>query len=282
VAQSSAAAASMAAAAAREAGNRSAPGSFPTTAGSPFGGVNDFPLYNPPPSAADFPIFGPASPVGVSSRGGGSSGGRGGSSASAARAAETAEIRAQQDAIRDGIREVAKAQQEVQRENERTAATFSDMFVDAVTGARSLEESLNGIATSLAKLVVQRGFEQILNSGALGGFGTFLNGARAGGGPVTAGGAYLVGERGPEVFVPKMSGTIVPNKSSGGTPVAGGGDVTVQVFNAPAGTTVQETRGGDGGRVIKVMVKQQIEALMSEGSLDRTMASNFGIRRRAG
>lgn len=34
--------------------------------------------------------------------------------------------------------------------------------------------------------------------------------ARAAGGPVTAGGAYLVGEHGPELFVPQQSGRIVP------------------------------------------------------------------------
>lgn len=36
-------------------------------------------------------------------------------------------------------------------------------------------------------------------------------GARAEGGPVSAGAPYVVGERGPEVFVPASSGTIIPN-----------------------------------------------------------------------
>ncbi len=39
--------------------------------------------------------------------------------------------------------------------------------------------------------------------------------ARALGGPVTAQSAYLVGERGPELFVPRSSGTIVPNNQLG-------------------------------------------------------------------
>ena len=34
---------------------------------------------------------------------------------------------------------------------------------------------------------------------------------RADGGPVTGGSPYIVGERGPEVFVPGRSGSIVPN-----------------------------------------------------------------------
>lgn len=47
---------------------------------------------------------------------------------------------------------------------------------------------------------------------ALSGFG----GMRANGGPVSGNTPYLVGERGPELFVPSVSGSIVPNNSVGG------------------------------------------------------------------
>jgi len=39
---------------------------------------------------------------------------------------------------------------------------------------------------------------------------------RAAGGPVTGGQQYMVGEQGPELFVPNQSGSIVPNNSLGG------------------------------------------------------------------
>lgn len=61
---------------------------------------------------------------------------------------------------------------------------------------------------------------------------------RAVGGPVNAGSPYLVGERGPELFVPSGYGKIVDNMAtmsmlSGGTPVSGGGvNVTI---NLPPG-----------------------------------------------
>ena len=42
--------------------------------------------------------------------------------------------------------------------------------------------------------------------------------ARARGGPVTAGQPYTVGERGPELFVPKVAGTVLPT-GAGGSPV---------------------------------------------------------------
>jgi hypothetical protein len=43
-----------------------------------------------------------------------------------------------------------------------------------------------------------------------------FGGARAGGGSVFGGQAYLVGEQGPELFVPGSSGNIVPNSRLGG------------------------------------------------------------------
>lgn len=50
------------------------------------------------------------------------------------------------------------------------------------------------------------------------GVGTIRNPfARADGGPVSAGQPYIVGERGPELFVPSQSGTVLPNGMSIGT-----------------------------------------------------------------
>ena len=43
-----------------------------------------------------------------------------------------------------------------------------------------------------------------------------FGGGRANGGPVNAGTSYVVGERGPELFVPNTAGTIVPNGGTGG------------------------------------------------------------------
>jgi hypothetical protein len=44
-----------------------------------------------------------------------------------------------------------------------------------------------------------------------------FGGFRAAGGPVSSGSSYVVGERGPELFVPSSNGTIVPNGGNGGT-----------------------------------------------------------------
>ena len=51
---------------------------------------------------------------------------------------------------------------------------------------------------------------------------------KANGGPVSGGRPYTVGERGPELFVPGTSGTIIPNEAMGGVSV---GTINVTVEN---------------------------------------------------
>lgn len=55
-------------------------------------------------------------------------------------------------------------------------------------------------------------------------------GARASGGPVMAGSSYLVGEEGPEIFMPSRSGTIIPN-DFGGFDAGGTAGEGAMIFN---------------------------------------------------
>jgi hypothetical protein len=55
-----------------------------------------------------------------------------------------------------------------------------------------------------------------------------FGGTRAAGGPVSAGKTYLVGERGPEMFTPSGSGSIIPNHKLGG----GGSSINITVNGA--------------------------------------------------
>lgn len=87
---------------------------------------------------------------------------------------------------------------------------------------------------------------------------------QAKGGPVNRGQAYLVGERGPEIFRPSSSGEIIPNKSLAG----GGGGVTVnQTFsfnvagNADA-STVEEIR-----RVMRDEVQRAFRGVYADAGL---------------
>ena len=107
-------------------------------------------------------------------------------------------------------------------------------FEDAILSGQKLSDVLRAIGQDLIRLV----FSNMITQPLAKGIGTFLSGARAEGGPVNAGGAYMVGEKGPELFVPHASGSIVPNnKMSGGG--SGSGGVTVN-YNIASGVSRAE------------------------------------------
>ena len=69
---------------------------------------------------------------------------------------------------------------------------------------------------------------------------------RAAGGPVALAKAYLVGEKGPEVFVPNSNGYIIPNHKLAGARADGGFVQGVSATTAAAGLAGQFGGGGDG------------------------------------
>jgi len=74
-------------------------------------------------------------------------------------------------------------------------------------------KSVVGAIQSLISLVANNPVVKGISGAISSAFGGF----RADGGSVTAGTPYVVGERGAELFVPKSSGTIVPNGAMGGS-----------------------------------------------------------------
>lgn len=85
----------------------------------------------------------------------------------------------------------------------------------------------NGAGSTLAGLFSLGGGSDFNFGGLFGGrtpgsTPPIYGGARAGGGPVDAGKAYLVGERRAEIFVPRMPGTIIPSTAGlgGGTTIS--------------------------------------------------------------
>ena len=86
-------------------------------------------------------------------------------------------------------------------------------------------------------------------SGLLGG----LFGKRAAGGPVRSGGSYMVGERGPEMFSPGVSGTITPNHA-----LRGSTTVVVNVDASGSNVEGDEQQGRELGRLISVAVQSEL------------------------
>jgi len=115
------------------------------------------------------------------------------------------------------VAEAAAALEGLREPAERAAAAVEDAFGKAADGlARSLARAAADGEVTLAELA--RAVLTVVNSTGGGASGLssaianavsgLFSGSRADGGSVSGGGAYLVGERGPEVFRPMGSGTI--------------------------------------------------------------------------
>jgi hypothetical protein len=100
--------------------------------------------------------------------------------------------------------------------------SFSQAFDDILAGQnvfKAVGEAVKGLVIDIAKAAIRALiFRAILNAivpgGAkaldLGGVSNLLPG-RANGGPVSGKSPYIIGERGPELFVPSVSGSVIPN-----------------------------------------------------------------------
>lgn len=91
-----------------------------------------------------------------------------------------------------------------------------DNFIE--TGKFNFKDFARSVLADLAKMIAKALVFKAIQS-ALGFFGLSLPGL-ANGGPAKAGQPYIVGEKGPELFVPQGSGTVVPNNKLGGTGAA--------------------------------------------------------------
>lgn len=141
--------------------------------------------------------------------------------------------------------------------------------------ANALSEAFADTINSLVDALFEIPWGDILGgSGGGGGAGGLLGtlasafgfgGARASGGPVSAGKAYRVGEMGAEMFVPTSNGTIIPNalgREQGG----GVGDTRIVV----GGSTVVINGNADA------MTVKAFQSAMSER--DRSLANAIDLR----
>lgn len=112
----------------------------------------------------------------------------------------------------------------------RNMESAIDRFVE--TGKFSFSDFTRSVIADLLKIQLKAAtvnlFRQLGGSGG-GLFGSIAGLFRANGGNVNAGQPYIVGERGMELFVPRSSGTIVPNNQ-----LAAGGGGTNVVYNISA------------------------------------------------
>ena len=128
--------------------------------------------------------------------------------------------------------EAAKRNAETARE---LGLTFSSAFEDAIVNGGKLRDIVKGLTADLARMFVRKSFTEpaadMFSSLLSGGFGGFF----AAGGDPPVGIPSVVGENGPEVFVPRQSGTIVPNHLLGGGGTSVHAEIHVNAQNSAFG-----------------------------------------------
>ena len=152
------------------------------------------------------------------------------------------------DGIDTELRKLNNTQYQVVQLSKSIGSSFSESFKGIVKGSMTAQDALRNLfqrtadhfldmAAQMAATQLQKGILSLFNFGAnpissvapgmmdLSGAKWPTGGSvnydffKASGGPVSGGSPYIVGEKGPELFVPGSSGNIVPNNAMGGANV---------------------------------------------------------------
>lgn len=194
-----------------------------------------------------------------------------------------------QETYNRALRQMETDTRELDDTMTRLGATFTSAFEDAVVGAESFSDALQGLLEDITRIILRM---QILGplAGSISSFvgGLFGGGgtagastsapkvvAAAGGGTIPPGATALVGELGPEIIrTGSQAATVIPNSRIGG-------DVVVNIVNAgqPLEVESQQVRTGPSGeQVIDVAVRASLERMAGSGRLDKILAP-YSVRR---
>ena len=189
-------------------------------------------------------------------------------------------------------------QEELQKKNQEAAAKLKEKMTavgeeiegsiknnlrEAITGAQSFGQAMTNVLNRIRDKIIDAqldkligGFGEAFGKSASGGekkglgglLGGILGGLfKANGGPVKAGQPYIVGERQPELFVPRTSGTILPS-----VPMGGDGDsvtnvITVNVDASGSAVSGSNADGNELGQQIAVAIQSELIKQKRAGGL---------------
>ena len=179
--------------------------------------------------------------------------------------------------IRDGViinkdlKEQAENAKMVKDAFESLSVTIKDDIKNGIAGLIKGTATLGDMLNNIADKLINVGLNHILFGsvlGAAGGGGGGLLGLLgfANGGRPPVGRPSIVGEKGPELFVPRRSGTIIPNDKLGG-----GGSTNINVNVDASGSAVEgdDSQSRELGRLISVAIQSELLKQRRPGGLLR-------------
>ena len=171
------------------------------------------------------------------------------------------------EALKKKFTEIGKEIEQSIKDNLREAITGAQSFGDAMTNVLNrirdkiidaqLDKLMSGFAENVGKGAAKQGGK---------GFGGFLGGLIGGlfaeGGNPPVGKPSIVGEQGPELFVPRSAGTIIPNNQLGGSVV-----VNVNVDASGSAISGSDQKGNQFGQELAIVIQQEIIRQKRSGGL---------------
>ena len=160
----------------------------------------------------------------------------------------------------EAVKELTEAEKQRLSILKSVESSLESGFMSMVDGTKSVKDAFRSMAADIVKelyrvLVVQRLVGAI--SGSIGMFSGASTGSLglpfglATGGSMMPGKSYLVGENGPELVIPRHSGTVVNANQTAGTENGSGTVVVNNSFNFSA----------NGDESVKRIIKQQIPSI---------------------
>jgi hypothetical protein len=172
---------------------------------------------------------------------------------------------------------------DLQRFAQSTMSSFTNGFAEAIAGAKSFKDAFKDMARSIINDLIRMAVQYYITQQIFGALTNFISNLGAGpaastggtgsagslggnglmtaavGGPTSTGRPMIVGEHGPELFIPSSSGQIVPNGRMGG------GGVTVNQ-NINISTGVAQTVRAEVANLMP-QIAQTAKAAVAEAKM---------------
>lgn len=143
---------------------------------------------------------------------------------------------------------------------------LEDSLVSLIDGTKSVKEAFSDMARSIISDLIKMQIRQSVTIPLANAMGIQM---RANGGPVARNKPYIVGEKGPELMIPRGGGTVVPNSQ------IGGGEAPVTV-NVNVTTGVQQTVRTEIANMLPDIANATKAAVIDARRRGGSMARAFG------
>tara|TARA_R100000773_G_scaffold35505_1_gene30533 strand:- start:842 stop:2509 length:1668 start_codon:yes stop_codon:yes gene_type:complete len=174
------------------------------------------------------------------------------------------------------FKELTSRLKRLQDASKEFGTTIATGFEDAVFEAKKLSDAIRQIGQDIIRLTFRKAITdplaETLGGAIKTGIGSIIGGVtgKAGGGSVSGGKPFLVGEKGTELFVPGRSGTIVPNNALGGS-------VTVnQTLNIMP--SVNDSVRAEIFNALPLIREQSVQAVIEARSRGGIMTKAMGLK----